>query len=242
MIFHDPQRKQLALIVPKEYDLCIAAHDTYHLIHVIETLRGLHRNEHAMEIRTLIRDNQNHYTALLDDGEAEEAAVNAKQAKMADESEFFAGSPTKPKPMQQKNIFTMLFSHVRLKWHEYKNQPKKRKGVIVGWNDAWADADHPQLKAGGPEELCLGKGYWSLRLMKPKDFQTELYYRPDGSIIPDSDESTDEEEGEAEEEMKEAKQTAGTSNSPDQGIQLAEIMEAKEEKKSKKRRPTKARK
>ena len=187
MVFHDPMRKQVGLVIPREYDLLLAAHDTYQLIHVIETLRGLHRNEHGLEIRTLMRDKQNAAMSLLADDAAEDGNLEKPPTPNKDAEEAVP-----MKRVQKPTWFGSLVDSVKSR---FQKNPKKAKGVIIGWNDQWLDHDHPQMRPTSEEELAIGKGYWALRLKKPKGFKVELYYRPDGTVIQDSVDEDSEEDG-----------------------------------------------
>lgn len=54
-IFLDPIRKHVALVVPREYDAVLAVPDPYHLIHIIETLRGLHHSDSPLGVQLVDR-------------------------------------------------------------------------------------------------------------------------------------------------------------------------------------------
>ena len=238
-IFHDPQRKHVALIVPKEYDICFQAADTLNLIHVLETLRGLHLNDNAMEVRTLTRDRTDRGMSMLQDfydeddqaddleygfspdhvsagklaspssgndveldtinGSVADAGVDGPSggnlSPAAEEKAVAEAAQRRRDNMKEEPSVLSWWGKIKEKLQpSAEAQAKKRKGVIIGWNDHWVLHDHPQMRSGTAEEVCLGKGQWALRLKKPADFRLEMFYRADGSII-DEEQDTDEEDG-----------------------------------------------
>jgi len=151
-IFHDPQRKHLAIIVPDEYDILLGHFDTFHVIHVIDTLRTLHGSNTPLQVETIQR------------GAMKPAVVAAATLPSA----------TAQPPVNSKAIPAPPSLWQRVKMRLFQTP---RPGIIVGWNDdVGEDEDGSGENVVGCEnEVALGKGYYALRLKRPKDFTLQLY-------------------------------------------------------------------
>lgn len=159
-IYHDPERKQIGLVVPKEYDLLIAVIDTFHFVHVIHTLRALHAAESPLVVELVKRSKMKHTAAAPKPGETglnTGAAAGSSNAASAD-----AGRPI-------QTFFEKVVS-------KFLKRPPP--GVIIGWNDAFLDAEDDgsgENVVGSETEVCIGKGYYALKLEKPEGFKLSLY-------------------------------------------------------------------
>lgn len=185
-ILHDPERKQVALIVPKEYDLLITMLDTFHFVHVVHSLRALHASETPLIIEMVKRSRgrTQQQSQMLKNGASssyiqtgeggataaggasssspQPGSTSQSAVRVADDAGAAAG-----KPVQSflEKILSKMFS-------------RPPPGVIIGWNDAFYDLEDDgsgENVVGSETEVCLGKGHYALRLAKPEGFQLSLY-------------------------------------------------------------------
>jgi hypothetical protein len=176
-IIHDPERKQVALIIPNEYDLLITMLDTFHFVHVVHSLRALHASETPLVIEMVKRSrgrttqqsqslkNGSSYIQTTEGGVSSsppQPGASSTQPRSADDAGAAAG-----KPVQSflEKILSKMFS-------------RPPPGVIIGWNDAFYDLEDDgsgENVVGSESEVCLGKGHYALRLAKPEGFQLSLY-------------------------------------------------------------------
>lgn len=168
-IVHDPERKQVALIVPKEYDILLAMLDTFHFVHVVHSLRALHDSDTPLVIEMVKRsrgkphgggDDRKGGTAVDTDSGAQES--REKRNGSARDAVAAAGRPIQT---FLEKIVTKLLS-------------RPPPGVIIGWNDAFVDLEDDgsgENVVGSETEVCLGRGQYTLRLAKPEGFQLSLY-------------------------------------------------------------------
>lgn len=149
-IYHDPDRKQVAFIVPREYDMLFAVPDTYHLIHVIETLRSMHAADKPLTVRTLVR----------------QQAPPGERPKLTDE----ANGDVQRKAATRQSMFEFVKQRLGVTGH--------RPGVIVGWNDgfvgAWDNGSGENV-IGHKNEVALGKDFYCVRLAKPAGWKLTLH-------------------------------------------------------------------
>jgi hypothetical protein len=162
-LYHDPERKQIGMVVPKEYDLLVALLDTFHFVHVIYSLRSLHASESPLVVELVKRSKLKRPSLRSTSsgaGNEEDLELQRKMdLKMLDQN---AGKPS-------QSLFNKILSKI------IKRPPP---GVIIGWNDNFVSAEDDgsgENVVGSESEVCIGKGYYELRLEKPEGFQLNLY-------------------------------------------------------------------
>jgi hypothetical protein len=179
-IIHDPERRQVGIIVPKEYDLLMALQDTFHFIHVVSTLRALHPSETALVVELVRRSHR-----TVESGSLRQAASPTKTSGEASETDL------SPKNDVPKHSYSSPFSLRSLDNSGWMQKIRSLffftppPGVIVGWNDMFLDCDDDgsgESVVGSPREVCLGKPPYSLQLVKPERFQVTLYNITGGGI------------------------------------------------------------
>lgn len=234
-VIHDPERRQIGIVVPKEYDLLIAVLDTFHFLHVIYTLRMLHGCDTVMTVELVKRSALRPVSMTTGGGGADEDLGVAAASVVAVPTPRGRGSSVATKDGVGSNT---SFSNINNGSHPQRGrgssfamgganngvasttnnasatnnnsnennsnnnnnrggknamlhqQPflakifrrwfvKPPPGVIPGWNDEFANPDlddgSGEHIAGGPQEVCIGKGVYALRLEKPENFQLSLY-------------------------------------------------------------------
>jgi hypothetical protein len=166
-IVHDPERKQIALIVPKEYDLLLALLDTFHFVHVVHSLRALHAADTPLVVEMVKRSKRKstfraEAGGTENQGDEQQQEQQRSRSGVDDSAGAVAGKPVQS--FLEKIVSKLL-----------KRPPS---GVIIGWNDAFVDMDDDgsgENVVGSESEVCLGKGQYALRLAKPEGFQLSLY-------------------------------------------------------------------
>jgi hypothetical protein len=156
-VIHDPHRKQLGIVVPSEYDLLVSTQDTFHFIHVVQTLRTLHGCEEPLIIEVIRRTKPRSVRS---------SSPNQRlKVYVASPSSGISRKARPPEPSWQERLLMRIF----------RRPPPY---VIVGWNDQFVDDEDDgsgQNVVGSENEICIGKGYYALRLQKPADFVLSLH-------------------------------------------------------------------
>ena len=235
-IIHDPERRQIGIVVPKEYDLLIAVLDTFHFLHVIYTLRMLHGCDTLISVELVKRSALRPVVSVGqrdgNNGGGEQGGGGAggvmmtSSAPMKDTGSVGSGSfahpPSSTAAPGSSNAANNNSSNARGRGSSFHNNTtnngssgqinsaagqsnsgssnnanamlhqqsflakifrrwfvKPPPGVIPGWNDEFANSElddgSGEHVAGGPQEVCIGKGVYALRLAKPEGFQLSLY-------------------------------------------------------------------
>jgi hypothetical protein len=158
-IIHDPHRKQIGIVVPSEYDLLIAMQDTFHFIHVVQTLRTLHGCEESLIIEVIRRNKPRQVRS------ASPSSQMLKVSSVASPSSAISRKSRPPEPNWKQRLLMKIL-----------RRPPPH--VIVGWNDQFVDDEDDgsgQNVVGCENEVCIGKGYYALHLQKPADFVLSLH-------------------------------------------------------------------
>lgn len=176
-IYHDPERKQVGIVIPREYDLLVALLDTFHFVHVIHSLRSLHDTEKPLVVEQVKRSKQRKSAKKSQSGSQQQPASSSGHLAQDEDNGGSKKAENKPKSAAGKRADVThnltFFDKIAAKFF---NKPPP--GVIPGWNDAFLDAEDDgsgENVVGSESEVCLGKGYYALRLEKPEGFALNLY-------------------------------------------------------------------
>lgn len=146
----DLERHQMALVVPREYDVAFSTPEVHKLLHVVEVLRGLHHCRTGCKVE---------YVASASSAAAAMAAGDPADGGTGPNDGSPGATTTTTAPDSNNDGHAGSSGAARSRWRrvvEFLGFGQRRK-------EEWF--------TGAPGSNCIGRGYFSVKLKQPPGFE-----------------------------------------------------------------------